>query len=222
MRLAALALMLGTLPLVTLPPLTVAASERTGVTTFAPDAGIRSASDPSERWVAPHVETALWSEAGPQAEDVGVTHRWAPLRVLGEEQYGRLPVRDPSDGREGWVRAADVGPVDPTLAGGAHVPPIGPPIAWSGPARVTMYSCVELGGCAPTASGLWPEPGVVAVDPTVIPLGSTVWIEGLGTFLAADTGSLVRGAHLDVFGWSYQDAITWGIQERDVLVFAPT
>ena len=56
----------------------------------------------------------------------------------------------------------------------------------------------------------------------MIPLGSTVWIEGLGTFLAADSGSLVRGAHLDVFGWSYQDAVAWGMQERTVVVFAPS
>jgi 3D (Asp-Asp-Asp) domain-containing protein len=62
---------------------------------------------------------------------------------------------------------------------------------------------------------------MVAVDPTVIPLGSLVWIQGLGTFLAADTGSLVRGAHLDVFGHSYAEAIEWGVQQRDVLVYAP-
>ncbi|HZO25500.1 MAG TPA: 3D domain-containing protein [Chloroflexota bacterium] len=231
MRLAALALTLGSLLLAAHPTLTLAASEtstastptssETGVVAFAPNASNQPSSGPSERWVAPHVETSLWSEAGPQAEEVGGAHRWAPLRVLGEAKNGRLPVHDSSGGRRGWVRAADVGPVDPALAGGADVPPIGPPIAWSGPARVTMYSCLELGGCAPTASGLWPEPGVVAVDPTVIPLGSTVWIQGLGTFLAADTGSLVRGAHLDVYGWSYQEAIAWGVQERAVLVFAP-
>jgi 3D (Asp-Asp-Asp) domain-containing protein len=55
----------------------------------------------------------------------------------------------------------------------------------------------------------------------VIPLGSTIWVQGLGTFLATDTGSLVRGAHLDVFSLSYQDALAWGVQERTVLVFAP-
>ena len=84
-----------------------------------------------------------------------------------------------------------------------------------------MYTCVELGGCAHTASGLWPEPGMVAVDPRVIPLGSTVWIQGVGTFLAADTGSLVRGAHLDIYGLDYREAIEWGVQQRSVLVFAP-
>jgi 3D (Asp-Asp-Asp) domain-containing protein len=115
----------------------------------------------------------------------------------------------------------DVGPVDPALIGTGLLPPIGRPVAWSGPARVTMYTCVELGGCAPTASGIWPEPGMVAVDPKLIPLGSTVWIQGLGTFLAADTGSLVKGAHLDVYGLSYQEALAWGVQERSILVFPP-
>ena len=83
-----------------------------------------------------------------------------------------------------------------------------------------MYTCVELGGCAATASGMWPEPGMVAVDPRVIPLGSTVWIEGVGTFLAADTGSLVRGAHLDIYSLDYHEAINWGVQQRAVRVFA--
>ena len=60
---------------------------------------------------------------------------------------------------------------------------------------------------------------MVAVDPSVIPLGSTVWVQGLGTFLATDTGSLVRGTHLDVFTLSYADALAWGVQERAVQVF---
>jgi 3D (Asp-Asp-Asp) domain-containing protein len=231
MRLVALARTLGSLLFAAQPalplgasetsPASVLASSELAAVALAPNAGSQPSSRPGERWVAPHVATSLWSEAGPQAEEVGGAHRWAPLRVLGEAREDRLPVRDPADGRRVWVRAADVGPVDPALAGGPDVPPIGPPIAWSGPARVTMYSCVELGGCAPTASGIWPEPGLVAVDPAVIPLGSTVWIEGLGTFLAADTGSRVRGAHLDVFAWGYHDAIAWGVQERTALVFAP-
>lgn len=202
------------------PPSSAPAVPRTSAGSFGPDTGKESAPRSDVRWVAPHVETPLRSEAGHQSDEIGVAHSWAPLAVIGAAKKDYLPVRDLSDSRRGWVRAADVGPVDPALAGGAHVPPIGQPIAWSGPALVTMYTCVELGGCGPTASGIWPEPGLVAVDPAVIPLGSTVWIQGLGTFLAADTGSLVRGAHLDVFGWSYQDAIAWGIQERTVLVFA--
>jgi 3D (Asp-Asp-Asp) domain-containing protein len=181
----------------------------------------RRPDDPSTqsvvRWVAPHAETTLWTAPGPVGQEIGIVHQWAPLQVIGETTFGHLPIWNPSTGKRGWVTALDVGPIDPTLVGTAYLPPIGRQIAWGGPARVTMYTCVELGGCNATASGLWPEPGMVAVDPRVIPLGSTVWIQGLGTFLAADTGSLVRGAHLDVYGLSYADAIEWGVQERAAL-----
>ena len=46
-----------------------------------------------------------------------------------------------------------------------------------------------------TATGLPAGPGIVAVDPEVIPLGSTVIIDGQ-RYLAADTG--VRGKHVDI------------------------
>jgi 3D (Asp-Asp-Asp) domain-containing protein len=50
-----------------------------------------------------------------------------------------------------------------------------------------------------TATGTVPHWGVVAVDSSVIPLGSTVYILGLGTFHAQDTGGDVVGDHVDVF-----------------------
>jgi 3D (Asp-Asp-Asp) domain-containing protein len=50
-----------------------------------------------------------------------------------------------------------------------------------------------------TASGTWPHWGTVAVDTRVIPLGSTVYIQGLGSFRAEDTGGAVIGSHIDVF-----------------------
>lgn len=98
----------------------------TGV--FGPSETNEPASSPGERWVAPHIETPLWSEAGQQAEEISVAHLWAPLQVLGEAKDGRLPVRHPADGRQAWVLAADVGPVDPALADGATpVRPCSPP-----------------------------------------------------------------------------------------------
>ena len=185
-----------------------------------PRASDNPATRTSDRWVAPHAETEVWTEAGPNADHLGIVRQWTPLQVIGKAAFGRLPVWDPSARIRGWVKAHDVGPIDPTLVGTAYLPPIGHRIAWGGPARITMYTCVELGGCNATASGVWPTPGMVAVDPSVIPFGSTVWIQGLGTFLATDTGSLVKGAHLDVFGLSYAEAIEWGVQERAILVFA--
>jgi 3D (Asp-Asp-Asp) domain-containing protein len=94
-------------------------------------------------------------------------------------------------------------------------------IYWVGTARVTMYTCVELGGCNYTASGLWPYEGIVAVDPRLIPLGATVWLDGLGIFLAADTGSLVYGNRVDVYVNDYHRAINWGVQERRAAAYIP-
>lgn len=65
-------------------------------------------------------------------------------------------------------------------------------------------------------TGLWTQPGAVAVDPSVIPLYSTVSIEGLGTFTALDTGGGVNGHMIDVWFASCSDAINWGSQYRSV------
>jgi 3D (Asp-Asp-Asp) domain-containing protein len=65
-----------------------------------------------------------------------------------------------------------------------------------------------------TATGIWPYVGVVAVDPRVIPLGSTVHIAGMGSYLAADTGGGIRGHMLDVYMASYGQAIQFGRQYR--------
>jgi 3D (Asp-Asp-Asp) domain-containing protein len=170
-------------------------------------------------WVAAHAATTLW--AGPVGSEIPLdwAHQWTILQVVRPQEGDRLFVWDPRSELYAWVDAADVGQVDPDLADSAYLPPIGRHVLWAGSARITKYSCVELGGCARTASGLWPEPGMVAVDPTVIPLGARIWIQGLGTFLAADTGSLVKGAHLDVFSTSYSDAIEWGVQTLPIIVF---
>lgn len=51
----------------------------------------------------------------------------------------------------------------------------------------------------PTYTGTIPHWGTVAVDPHVIPLGSTVYIQGLGIFKAEDTGGAIIGYRVDVF-----------------------
>ena len=49
-----------------------------------------------------------------------------------------------------------------------------------------------------TATGLPLKKGMVAVDPSVIRLGSQIYVEGYGVGLAADTGSGVRGRWVDL------------------------
>lgn len=50
-----------------------------------------------------------------------------------------------------------------------------------------------------TASGTPVRRGTVAVDPAVIPMRSRLWIPGYGRGVALDTGSAVRGLHVDVW-----------------------
>jgi 3D (Asp-Asp-Asp) domain-containing protein len=61
-----------------------------------------------------------------------------------------------------------------------------------------------------TATGLPVGPGVVAVDPSVIPLGTRMTIPGYGEGVAADTGSAVQGMTIDVWFPTLVEALAWG------------
>jgi 3D (Asp-Asp-Asp) domain-containing protein len=61
-----------------------------------------------------------------------------------------------------------------------------------------------------TASGLPVGWGVVAVDPTVIPLGTRMTIPGYGEGVAADVGSGIRGAMIDLWFPTLGQAFQWG------------
>lgn len=60
-----------------------------------------------------------------------------------------------------------------------------------------------------TASGLPVRVGMIAVDKRVIPLGARVKI-GARTYLAADTGSAIRGARIDIYKASHREALEFG------------
>lgn len=60
-------------------------------------------------------------------------------------------------------------------------------------------SAASNGGHAgKTASGIRLRPGVVAVDPRVIPLGTPLYIEGYGMAIAGDTGGSIKGNRIDL------------------------
>ena len=50
-----------------------------------------------------------------------------------------------------------------------------------------------------TATGLPVGPGIVATDPSVIPLGTRMTIPGYGEGVAADTGGAIPGKRIDVW-----------------------
>jgi len=61
-----------------------------------------------------------------------------------------------------------------------------------------------------TSTGLPVGYGVVAVDPSVIPLGTRLTIPGYGEGVAADTGSAVAGFTIDLWFPTLADALAWG------------
>jgi cystine transport system substrate-binding protein len=61
-----------------------------------------------------------------------------------------------------------------------------------------------------TATGIPVGWGVIAVDPAVIPLGTRLTVPGYGEGVAADTGSAVRGATIDLWFPSLGQARAWG------------
>jgi 3D (Asp-Asp-Asp) domain-containing protein len=61
-----------------------------------------------------------------------------------------------------------------------------------------------------TATGAPTGWGVVAVDPSVIPLGTRLTIPGYGSGVAADTGSAIQGATIDLWFPTDAQARAWG------------
>lgn len=88
-----------------------------------------------------------------------------------------------------------------------------------GECTVTYYCpCAECCGQwadGLTATGLPAAPGIVAVDPEVIPLGSTVVIDGQ-RYLAADTG--VTGRHVDVCMADHAATVEAGVGTAEVWI----
>ena len=86
--------------------------------------------------------------------------------------------------------------------------------------KLTFYCPCEI--CnghshATTASGTTMTEGhTIAVDPSVIPLGSRVYVDGYGVFIAEDTGGAIIGNNIDIGVSSHTRAYELGIKYADV------
>ena len=86
--------------------------------------------------------------------------------------------------------------------------------------EATAYTGGEL-----TASGTVPVRdanglSTIAVDPSIIPLGSKVYIPGYGMAIASDTGGAINGNIVDLYLNSYDECIQWGRQGITLYVLA--
>ncbi|MCM0006196.1 MULTISPECIES: 3D domain-containing protein [Bacillus cereus group] len=91
--------------------------------------------------------------------------------------------------------------------------------------QATAYSTYEAGDKLAgqwqglTATGTSVRWGVIAVDPSVIPLGSKVYIPQFNqTFTAEDTGNAIKGNIIDIFMNTNSQANDWGRRNIEIYV----
>lgn len=83
--------------------------------------------------------------------------------------------------------------------------------------EASAYLPGDGSGSGITATGIRATYGVAAVDPSVIPLGTRLYIPGYGEAIAADTGGAIRGYMIDLCMESYSEAMSFG--RRNVTVY---
>jgi 3D (Asp-Asp-Asp) domain-containing protein len=112
-------------------------------------------------------------------------------------------------------RASTASSADGTATTGAAA---AAPVPASGP-RTLVVDAVAYHLPGSTASGIPVGVGVVAVDPTVIPLGTRLFVPGYGPAVAADVGSSVRGAIIDLWMPTTKEALAWGRRTVTITVY---
>ena len=89
--------------------------------------------------------------------------------------------------------------------------------------KATAYTADSRWGHA-TASGMYAKLGIIAVDPSVIPIGTKVYVEGLngasdyGYAIAADTGSAIHGNIIDLYMNDEGACDSWGVKYVNIYV----
>jgi cystine transport system substrate-binding protein len=120
-----------------------------------------------------------------------------------------------ADSSSGPATTAGYAPAEPppapvdSVAQATPAPPAATPPPPKPGGTMSVYA---TGYClkGSTATGLPVGPGIVATDPSVIPLGTRMTIPGYGEGVAADTGGAVQGARIDVWFKSCADAASFG------------
>lgn len=85
-------------------------------------------------------------------------------------------------------------------------------------AYCTCSKCCEEWADGITYTGTQATAGqTIAVDPEVIPLGSTVYIND-AEYIAEDIGGAIKGNRIDVLFPTHQDALNFGVQYAEVAI----
>ena len=82
----------------------------------------------------------------------------------------------------------------------------------------TGYTPGDPGCTGITYTGTKAARGTIAVDPSVIPFGTKLYIPGYGYGVAADTGGAIKGNKIDLCYETRTEALNWGIKNITVYV----
>jgi 3D (Asp-Asp-Asp) domain-containing protein len=90
---------------------------------------------------------------------------------------------------------------------------------------ITAYCCENYphicndGEAIYTATGTVATAGrTIAVDPKIVPYGTSVEIEGVGVRVAEDCGGAIKGNRIDLLFETHEEALNFGIQTRQVTI----
>lgn len=111
----------------------------------------------------------------------------------------------------------------PSLNSGDSNPTV---VTSTGLAPATHYIATAYSLRGRTASGKIVSRGLIAADPSILPLGSRVRLEAAsytGEYLVADTGGAVRGRRIDIWTPSSREALRFGRRtvKLTVLCYGP-
>lgn len=95
-------------------------------------------------------------------------------------------------------------------------------VSYLGEFKITAYcaceKCCGIYASGYTATGTYATEGrTIAVDPSVIPYGTTVKINGQN-YVAEDCGGAIKGNRIDIFFDSHDEASKYGVQNHDVFL----
>jgi peptidoglycan DL-endopeptidase CwlO len=146
------------------------------------------------------------SLAGARAARDGYITSLAAQRRMTQGQIAALVAR----ARAAQVRSMTLARRIEAAPAVSSVARVSSPTAAAPGARTITVSATGYSLPGSTSSGLPVGWGVVAVDPSVIPLGTHMIVPGYGEAVAADTGGSVAGSAIDLWFPSTAQANAWG------------
>ncbi len=161
------------------------------------------------------VEAARRARAAQAAAQAALSARRDYLARLAAQQAQAQVAKAQSEAQAAVTRSSTVN------VAAANAPSLDTPLPQataSAGDRVLTVSATAYSLPGYTASGLHVGWGVVAVDPSVIPLGTRMTVPGYGEAIAADVGTAIIGDRIDLWFPTLAQAQAWGRRTVTIVV----